>query len=157
VDNNSTLEQYASIAVTEAATSAHMLGERDIGRRSRADSDRAGLGRIPVVASCAISVEASFVLNRWLTWRDRDARFWPTFRGARCTGCHGVNTAAPCMPALVRRARCSTTSSTLYLETDAWDGFREPGFSKERRLELQITIGLVTGQDRFSAHGQRAY
>ena len=24
---------------------------------------------------------------------------------------------------------------------------REPGFSKERRLEPQITIGLLTGQD----------
>ena len=24
------------------------------------------------------------------------------------------------------------------------DGFREPGFSKERRLEPQITIGLLT-------------
>ncbi|MGH3298257.1 MAG: IS1634 family transposase, partial [Trebonia sp.] len=29
------------------------------------------------------------------------------------------------------------------------DGFREPGFSKERRLEPQITIGLLTGQDGF--------
>jgi hypothetical protein len=26
-------------------------------------------------------------------------------------------------------------------------GGREPGFSKERRLEPQITIGLLTGQD----------
>lgn len=32
--------------------------------------------------------------------------------------------------------------STLYFETDTGDGFREPGFSKERRLEPQITIGL---------------
>ena len=39
--------------------------------------------------------------------------------------------------------------STLYFETDRGDGFREPGFSKERRLEPQITIGLLTGQDRF--------
>jgi Transposase DDE domain len=39
--------------------------------------------------------------------------------------------------------------STLYFETDADDGFREPGFSKERRLEPQITIGLLTGQDGF--------
>ena len=30
--------------------------------------------------------------------------------------------------------------STLYFETDAGDGFRESGFSKERRLEPQITI-----------------
>jgi DDE family transposase len=34
--------------------------------------------------------------------------------------------------------------STLYFETDAGDGFRESGFSKERRLEPQITIGLLT-------------
>jgi hypothetical protein len=34
--------------------------------------------------------------------------------------------------------------STLYFEADAGDGFREPGFSKERRLEPQITIGLLT-------------
>ena len=39
--------------------------------------------------------------------------------------------------------------STLYFETDAGDGFQEPGFSKERRLEPQITIGLLTGADGF--------
>ena len=39
--------------------------------------------------------------------------------------------------------------STLYFETDEGDGFRETGFSKERRLEPQITIGLLTDQDGF--------
>jgi hypothetical protein len=39
--------------------------------------------------------------------------------------------------------------STLYFETDQGDGFREPGFSKERRLEPQITIGLLTGRAGF--------
>ncbi len=39
--------------------------------------------------------------------------------------------------------------STLYFETDEGDGFREPGYSKERRLEPQVTIGLLTGQDGF--------
>ena len=39
--------------------------------------------------------------------------------------------------------------STLYFETDAGDGFRESGFSKERRLEPQITIGLLTDQGGF--------
>ncbi len=39
--------------------------------------------------------------------------------------------------------------STLYFEADQGDGFREPGFSKERRLEPQITVGLLTGQDGF--------
>ena len=39
--------------------------------------------------------------------------------------------------------------STLYFETDAGDGFREPGYSKERRLEPQITIGLLTDAGGF--------
>jgi hypothetical protein len=39
--------------------------------------------------------------------------------------------------------------STLYFETDAGDGFRESGFSKERRLEPQITIGLLTDATGF--------
>ena len=39
--------------------------------------------------------------------------------------------------------------STLYFETDAGDGFREPGFSKERRLEPQITVGLLTDGSGF--------
>lgn len=34
--------------------------------------------------------------------------------------------------------------STLYFEADTGDGFGEPGFSKERRLEPRITIGLLT-------------
>lgn len=39
--------------------------------------------------------------------------------------------------------------STLYFETQEGDGFREPGFSKERRLEPQITIGLLTDAAGF--------
>jgi len=39
--------------------------------------------------------------------------------------------------------------STLYFETDTGDGFRESGFSKERRLEPQITIGLLTDGTGF--------
>jgi hypothetical protein len=39
--------------------------------------------------------------------------------------------------------------STLYFETDAGDGFREPGFSKERRLDPQITLGLLTDSGGF--------
>jgi hypothetical protein len=44
---------------------------------------------------------------------------------------------------------CLYDVSTLYFETDEGDGFREPGFSKERRLEPQITIGLLTDQHGF--------
>ena len=39
--------------------------------------------------------------------------------------------------------------STLYFEIDKADGFREPGYSKERRLEPQITIGLLTDATGF--------
>jgi hypothetical protein len=39
--------------------------------------------------------------------------------------------------------------TTLYFETDAGDGFREPGFSKERRLEPQIIVGLLTDATGF--------
>ena len=39
--------------------------------------------------------------------------------------------------------------TTLYFETDQGDGFREPGFSKERRLEPQITVGLLTDATGF--------
>jgi hypothetical protein len=39
--------------------------------------------------------------------------------------------------------------TTLYFETDEGDGFREPGFSKERRLEPQIVVGLLTDRAGF--------
>lgn len=39
--------------------------------------------------------------------------------------------------------------TTLYFETDQGDGFRESGFSKERRLEPQITVGLLTDSAGF--------
>jgi hypothetical protein len=39
--------------------------------------------------------------------------------------------------------------TTLHFETDAGDGFGEPGFSKERRLDPQITLGLLTDAAGF--------
>ena len=39
--------------------------------------------------------------------------------------------------------------STLYFETDTGDGFREPGFSKERRVDPQVTLGLLTDATGF--------
>jgi len=39
--------------------------------------------------------------------------------------------------------------TTLYFKTDRGDGFREPGFSTERRLEPQITVGLLTDSAGF--------
>jgi hypothetical protein len=44
---------------------------------------------------------------------------------------------------------CLYDVTTLYFETDKADGFREPGFSKERRLEPQITVGLLTDATGF--------
>lgn len=57
--------------------------------------------------------------------------------------------------ASVRRAALGPASlvlydvTTLYFETDQADGFRESGFSKERRLEPQITLGLLTDAAGF--------
>ncbi len=39
--------------------------------------------------------------------------------------------------------------TTLYFEAHEGDGFRESGFSKERRLEPQITVGLLTDAAGF--------
>lgn len=39
--------------------------------------------------------------------------------------------------------------TTLYFETHEGDGFRESGFSKERRIEPQITVGLLTDASGF--------
>jgi hypothetical protein len=39
--------------------------------------------------------------------------------------------------------------TTLSFETDQGDGFREPGYSKERRLEPQITVGLLADATGF--------
>jgi hypothetical protein len=50
---------------------------------------------------------------------------------------------------LGRATLCLYDVTTLYFETDAADGFREPGFSKERRLEPQITVGLLTDGSGF--------
>ncbi|GEL96449.1 IS1634 family transposase [Cellulomonas composti] len=39
--------------------------------------------------------------------------------------------------------------TTLYFETHEGDGFRESGFSKERRIEPQIAVGLLTDAAGF--------
>jgi hypothetical protein len=44
---------------------------------------------------------------------------------------------------------CLYDVTTLYWETHEGDGFREPGFSKERRLEPQIVVGLLTTPEGF--------
>ena len=64
---------------------------------------------------------------------------WRQRLSAACAGHTGLG------PASLVLYDCST----LYFETDAGDGFRESGFSKERRLEPQITIGLLTDASGF--------
>ena len=44
---------------------------------------------------------------------------------------------------------CLYDVTTLYWETDEADGFRKPGYSKERRLEPQILVGLLTDPAGF--------
>ncbi|MGH8583352.1 MAG: IS1634 family transposase [Gammaproteobacteria bacterium] len=39
--------------------------------------------------------------------------------------------------------------TTLHFEIDEGDGFREPGYSKERRLDPQITVGLLADSCGF--------
>lgn len=51
--------------------------------------------------------------------------------------------------------------TTLYFEVQREDGYRKPGMSKERRLEPQITVGLLVSRDGFplevrSFEGNRA-
>jgi hypothetical protein len=66
----------------------------------------------------------------------------PAFRQALSTTCAAH-------AALGRASLVLYDVSTLHFETDAGDGFREPGFSKERRLDPQITIGLLTDASGF--------
>ena len=42
--------------------------------------------------------------------------------------------------------------TTLYFETDTPDELRKPGFSKERRVEPQILVGLLTDATGFPLH-----
>jgi DDE family transposase len=62
---------------------------------------------------------------------------------------HKLSEACAAYAGLGRASLVLYDVSTLYFETDAGDGFREPGYSKERRLEPQITIGLLTDQAGF--------
>ena len=67
----------------------------------------------------------------------------------RRSGGSGCPRPAPRTPGSARPAWSFTTSARSTSRPTQGDGFREPGFSKERRLEPQITIGLLTGQDGF--------
>ncbi|MBV8182036.1 MAG: IS1634 family transposase [Mycobacterium sp.] len=66
----------------------------------------------------------------------------PAFRQALSTACATHARLGPASLVLY-------DVTTLHFETDAGDGFREPGFSKERRLDPQITLGLLTDAAGF--------
>jgi hypothetical protein len=66
----------------------------------------------------------------------------PVFRQAISQACAGRAALGPACMVLY-------DVTTLHFETDAGDGFREPGFSKERRLDPQITLGLLTDASGF--------
>jgi Transposase DDE domain len=66
----------------------------------------------------------------------------PEFRQALSTACAAHAKLGPASLVLY-------DVTTLHFETDAGDGFREPGFSKERRLDPQITLGLLTDATGF--------
>jgi hypothetical protein len=68
---------------------------------------------------------------------------------ARDSWRHKLSAACAAHARLGRASLVLYDVSTLYFETDKGDGFRESGFSKERRLEPQITVGLLTDQAGF--------
>jgi hypothetical protein len=68
----------------------------------------------------------------------------PVFRQAFSTACAGHAAVGPASLVL-------SDVTTFHFETDAGDCFREPGFSKQRRLDPQITLGLLTDASRFPA------
>jgi hypothetical protein len=95
------------------------------------------LGALGVLEEAGLAPPSYATLNRRLPEYARQA--WRQKLSAACA-------------AHARLGRASLVLydvSTLYFETDAGDGFREPGFSKERRLDPQITIGLLTDQSGF--------
>lgn len=66
----------------------------------------------------------------------------PAFRQALSTACAVRAALGPASLVLY-------DVTTLHFQTDAGDGFREPGFSKERRLDPQIILGLLTDASGF--------
>jgi hypothetical protein len=66
----------------------------------------------------------------------------PTVRQTLSNACAAHARLGPASPVLY-------DGSTLHFETDTGDGFREPGLSKQRRLDPQITLGLPTDASGF--------
>jgi hypothetical protein len=97
---------------------------------SKADSLR-------VLAEAGVAAASYPTLNRRLPAYARDS-----WRQHLATACAAHAALGPASLVLY-------DVSTLYFETDQGDGFREAGFSKGRRLEPQITIGLLAAAAGF--------
>jgi hypothetical protein len=97
---------------------------------SKADSLR-------VIAETGVAPVSYPTLNRRLPVFAK-----PVFRQALSKSCAAH-------PALGPACMVLYDVTTLHFETDTGDGFREPGFSKERRLDPQITLGLLTDATGF--------
>jgi Transposase DDE domain len=95
------------------------------------------LDSLRVLEEAGLAAVSYPTVNRRLPAYARDS--WRQRLSAACAAHAGLG------PASLVLYDCST----LYFETDAGDGFRESGFSKERRLEPQITIGLLTDASGF--------
>jgi hypothetical protein len=95
------------------------------------------LDSLRVLEEAGLAPASYPTVNRRLPVYARDA--WRQRLSAACAAHAGLG------PASLVLFDCST----LYFETETGDGFRESGFSKERRLEPQITIGLLTSAGGF--------
>jgi hypothetical protein len=94
------------------------------------------LDSLRVLEEAGLAAASYPMVNRRLPVYARDA--WRQRLSAACAAHAGLGPASLVL-----------YDVSAYFETDEGDGFRESGFSKERRLEPQITIGLLTDQAGF--------
>lgn len=97
---------------------------------SKADSVR-------VLTEAGVETASYATINRRLAGYAQDS-----WRGALSAACAAHAALGPASLVLY-------DVSTLYFDTDTGDEFREPGYSKERRLQPQITLGLLTDATGF--------
>jgi hypothetical protein len=125
---------YAVLGLEQAAGGDEVFRDLVLARiiepTSKLDSAR-------VLEEAGIAPASYPTVNRRLRVYAQDS--WRARLSAACTAHAGLGPASLVLYDV----------STLYFETDAGDGFREPGFSKERRLEPQITIGQLADSSGF--------
>jgi hypothetical protein len=95
------------------------------------------LDSVRVLAEVGVTAASYPTMNRRLRVYSTDR--WRELLAVACAGQAGLGPATLVLYDV----------TTLYFETDSGDGFRESGFSKERRLEPQITVGLLTDASGF--------